>query len=412
MSKQKKISFVNHQGLELAARLEFPVDQHPVAFVIFAHCFTCNKNLAAVRHIAKALTSSGLAVLRFDFAGLGESEGTFVTSNFSTNITDILAAAEYLKEDYQPPTLIIGHSLGGAAALVAARQLPSVKGVATIGAPADPTHVTHLLRGAITEIERQGQAEVQIGGRTFTIAKHFLEDLHNHDLQQVIGSLRKALLILHAPFDRTVGIDNARMIYQAARHPKSFISLDGADHILSAKEDSQYAGDVIATWAKRYLTPQDEKKLPSNSQVVASLSSGDKFSTYLKAGRHRMIGDEPESVGGDNFGPSPYEFVAAGLAACTAMTLHMYARRKKWDLQEVIVHVDHQKIHAKDCENCTEDEKANSDQRMDQMTRELQILGNLDSTQVNRLLEIANRCPVHRTLESKSDIVTRVLVSD
>ena len=391
----------------MAARLEFPSNQKPLAYCIFAHCFTCNKNLAAVRNISRALTRNGLAVLRFDFAGLGESEGDFIESNFSTNITDIIAAASFLASEYEPPALIIGHSLGGAAALVAGSKLEYVRGIATIGAPADPNHVTHLLQDAIAEIEQKGSAEVQIGGRSFSIAKHFLLDLKSSKLAEVVGSLRKALLILHAPFDKTVGIENAREIYQAAKHPKSFISLDHADHILSNKEDSLYAGQIIATWAKRYLAKKEQKILASPSQVVASLRSEDVYTTYLRSGRHHLIADEPTDVGGHDFGPSPYELVAAGLAACTVMTLHMYARRKKWDLLEVRVHVDHEKIYAEDCEGCLDDDQP-ANKKIDQMTRNLQIFGDLSDEQRHRLVEIANRCPVHRTLESKMHIVTKL----
>ena len=409
MQYSKALSFVNHQGLALAAKLEFPRYETPKAYAIFAHCFTCNKNLAAVRNIARALTQNGIAVLRFDFAGLGDSEGAFEASNFSTNITDILAAADYLESEYEAPSLIIGHSLGGTAALVAASKLDYIKGVTTIGSPADPAHVTHLLKDALEEIKNRGSAEVNIAGRSFNIAKHFLDDLAEQDVQSVIRSLRKALLILHSPQDLTVGVENARMIYQAALHPKSFISLDGADHILSDKVDSLYVGQVIAAWASRYLSTPTNASLRSDSQVVASLKQEDKYTTHMMAGVHPLTADEPASVGGDDYGPSPYAFISAGLAACTAMTLHMYARRKKWDLQEVQVHVDHEKIYAEDCETCLSDENDETKKaKIDHLTRSLEIKGDLDETQRARLLEIANRCPVHRTLENRSHIVTKL----
>ncbi len=414
LMKSEKITFVNHDGLHLSAKIEFPIDQKPAAYAIFAHCFTCNKNLTAVRNISRALTAQGLAVLRFDFSGLGESEGSFVDTNFSTNITDILAAADYLKQNYESPTLLIGHSLGGAAALVAAGKIASVKGVATIGTPAEPDHVTHLIGEAIADIEKKGSAKVQIGGRTFTIAKHFLSDLKDHDLTKVIKSLDTALLIMHAPFDRVVGIENARLIYDAAKHPKSFISLDGADHILSDKRDSNYVGSMIATWSTRYLTTEKEEiDLPSTSQVVARLTTDSNFTTHIKAGLHRFTADEPTNVGGDNFGPSPYELVSAGLAACTAMTLQMYAKRKKWDLEEVIVHTDHHKIYIDDCDSCvTGDFQDSSKQKIDKIDRVISVHGDLSQEQKNRLKEIAGRCPVHRTLESKTVIETSLQPSN
>ncbi len=405
--KAQRLSFQNQDGLQLAARLEVPVDRDPRAYAIFAHCFTCNKNLTAVRNIVRGLTSSGLAVLTFDFTALGESEGAFVETTFSSNITDILAAAAFLEAEFEPPSLLIGHSLGGTASLFAAHQLSYIKGVVTIGSPANPAHVTHLLETAIGEIRQKGKAVVRIAGRPFEIGRAFLDDLEGRDTGAIIKGLRRALLILHSPQDRIVGIDNAAELYQAAMHPKSFISLDGADHILTDKEDSHYVGSVIASWATRYLSQASPKELTTEEQSVSSLESEHAFTTLIKVGQHYLTADEPESMGGHDYGPSPYGFLIAGLGACTAMTLQMYARRKKWDLREVRVHVAHHKVYAEDCEQCVDEGNTSpKPQRIDQMDRRLELIGSLSQEQRNRLMEIANRCPVHRTLENSSIIKT------
>lgn len=392
--RSSKVQFTNEQGLNLSARLEMPVNQHPHSYAIFAHCFTCSKNLNAVRNISRCLTISGFAVLRFDFTGLGESEGHFESTNFSSNIKDIVAAGAFLAENYKAPEVVIGHSLGGAAVIRAAKSMPSVRAVATIGAPFDPEHVTHLLGEDIETIERNGIGSVNIGGRPFTIQKQFLDDLKTQSCEVEINKLKRALLILHSPQDRTVAIENAAKIYHAAVHPKSFVSLDGADHLLTRKEDSVYVGEVISSWAKRYIEIPEKEKLQSEKSVAVRLGN-DGFTTDIMVRKHGLIADEPESIGGNDFGPSPYELVNAGLGACTAMTLHMYARRKKWDLQEVTVHLDHSKDYATDMENM-EDPKS----KIDHFNRVLEIKGNLDETQRARLLEIADKCPVHRTLHA------------
>jgi len=342
MPKITKVTFKNNTGYELSARLELPIDQHPVAYALFAHCFTCSKNIRAVRSISQCLTKGGIAVLRFDFAGLGDSEGDFSDTNFTSNVADLTAASSYLADNLIAPTILIGHSLGGAAVLAAASEIPSVKAVVTIGAPAEPAHVQHLVQSASEEIEANGQARVHIGQQSFNIKKQFLEDIQQTRLRDKINRLGKALLILHAPQDRIVSIENAEKIYVAARHPKSFISLDGADHLLTRKEDGHYVGEVIASWVKRYIDKPAENLLHSNSQVAVRLNAADAFTSEVKSGKHHFVADEPESVGGNDFGPSPYELVSSALGACTVMTLHMYARRKKWDLKEVIVHIDHQ----------------------------------------------------------------------
>jgi putative redox protein len=397
LSKSQDVEFINHSGHRLAAKIEFPPDQKPVAFAIFAHCFTCNKNLPAVRNISQALASQGLAVLRFDFTGLGESEGEFVETTFTTNVTDILAGATFLEENFSAPSLLIGHSLGGTATLFAASSLSSVKAVITIASPADPAHVTHLLKDVLDEIQDEGAAEVQIAGRVFKIGKSFLRDVLQQDLTKILKGLKKALLVMHAPFDQTVGIENAKWLYEKAMHPKSFVSLDSADHILSNKEDSRYVGRVIGSWASRYLPGPQTKVLISDQQVVANLDPEDKFTTLIKAGNHYLTSDEPISVGGEDFGPSPYELLASSLGACTVMTLRMYANRKKWVVGAIQVHLTHHKIYVEDQVDSMSDK--GSGKKVDVIDRVLSFSSTLTAEQYKRLLEIADRCPVHRTLE-------------
>jgi uncharacterized OsmC-like protein/esterase/lipase len=400
--KTSKITFKNHDGYNLTALLELPADRKPGSFALFAHCFTCNKNFSAVRNISRSLTAAGFGVLRFDFTGLGESEGDFADTNFSSNIQDIKAATDFLTKEYMAPSLLIGHSLGGAAVLYAAAEIESVSAVATIGAPADTKHVKQLISSGIEEIDQKGYAEVSIGGRPFTIKKQFIDDLDAINLRSVLGKMKKALLVAHSPQDNIVGIDNAAIIFKEARHPKSFVSLDGVDHLMSKSTDSIYIGNVIANWAKRYISFQDKEKPDTELRVVANLDGSDKFTTHIKAGNHYLIGDEPESYGGNNFGPTPYDFVSAGLASCTAMTIRMYADRKKWTIDEVNVHIKHNKIHVEDCEAC-EDSKAS---KIDRFTRLIELKGDLDESQRDKLLEIANKCPVHRTLLSEIKIET------
>ncbi|MDR9456063.1 MAG: bifunctional alpha/beta hydrolase/OsmC family protein [Salegentibacter sp.] len=398
--KTNKVKFKNKNGEELMGYLELPHNQDPHNFVLFAHCFTCNKNFFAAKNISRSLASAGYGVLRFDFTGLGESEGDFSDTNFSGNIQDLVAAAEFLKEEHQAPGLLVGHSLGGAAVLYAAKQIASVKAVATVAAPSTIKHVEGLLRSNIDEIEKSGKASVNIGGRPFEVKKQFLDDIREHDLSSYLSDLKRALLILHSPQDRIVGIKNAEELYVAAKHPKSFISLDGASHLMEAEEDAVYAGNTIATWAQKYLQIE-EKTLPeSQSDVVANLGSTG-YTTQMKAGKHHFTADEPVKAGGNDYGPTPYQLVSAGLAACTSMTLHMYARRKKWPLENVETHVSYSREHASDCDNC-EDKAA----KLDTFKREIQIKGDLDEKQKKRLLEIADKCPVHKSLTSKNQIPT------
>ncbi len=403
--KNQRITFNNADGQTLAGMLEFPLDRHPHNFVLFAHCFTCNKNLNAVRHITRALTASGFAVLRFDFTGLGESEGEFAASNFSSNVSDLESAADFLRGEYTAPALLVGHSLGGAAVLAVANRLGSVKAVVTIGAPFSPDHVTHLFAEGKEQIEHTGEAQVNIGGRPFRVQKQFIDDLNAQDPHTTVSMLRKALLIMHSPQDIIVGIDNAAAIYQNAKHPKSFISLDGADHLLSASSDSRYAGEVITSWAKRYIDIPQTERPATDQQVVAQIDDAPGYTVDMQAGRHAMVVDEPHSVGGNDFGPTPYDYLLGGLGSCTAMTLKMYAQRKKWSLKSVTVHLSHDKIHAEDCE-C--DLEGDASVRLDRIQRVIELEGELDASQRAGLLAIADRCPVHRTLEGDILITTEL----
>ena len=398
----KKIIFKNKEGVELTGHLELPLNREPHTFVLFAHCFTCNKDFFAVRNIAGALSKNGYGVLRFDFTGLGESQGDFSDSNFSGNVEDLIAAADFLEKEHRAPSLLIGHSLGGAAAIFASEKLKSVKAVATIGAPSSQTHVTHLLEDELSEIKKNGKATVNLGGRKFTIKDQFLDDLNTRELAQLVKELDKALLVMHSPQDRVVEIKNAEELYIAAKHPKSFISLDGADHLLSKSEDSVYAGEVIAAWASRYLKIPEEQELYTEHEVVANLGE-EGFTTQMRTGRHYFIADEPEKAGGKDFGPSPYDYLSASLAACTSMTIQMYVRRKKWPLINVETHVNHHKSHAEDCDNCQRNTA-----KIDIFEREIVLEGNLDQEQIDRVLEIADKCPVHRTLSNKVKITTKM----
>jgi len=400
----KKLYFKGSGGNQLSALLDLPADGRPEAFALFAHCFTCTKNLKSINHISRALTRERVAVLRFDFTGLGESEGDFAETNFSTNIADLVAAADFLKAEYEAPKILIGHSLGGAAVLQAAGQIPSSKAVAVIGAPADPAHVMRHFKEHQQTIALDGEAEIVIEGRSFRIKKQFLDDLGEVQVEKAVRYLRKALLVFHSPVDNTVSIDNAARIFQHARHPKSFISLDRADHLLMNATDARYVGAMIAAWVRKYLTieqPEPAQNIEEKNHVVARIGDAG-FRTEIMANGLSLIADEPISVGGTNMGPTPYDYLAAGLGACTAMTLRMYADRKKWPLKEVVVSLSHGKIHAEDCETCETDQTL-----VDRIERELELIGPLEAKQSQRL-EIADRCPVHRTLESHVDILTKL----
>ncbi|MFT4687405.1 MAG: putative redox protein [Neolewinella sp.] len=398
--KNTKIHFSNGRGQQLSARLELPVNRHPHAFALFAHCFTCSSSLAAVRHISRELNLQGYGVLRFDFTGLGNSGGEFVDTNFTTNISDLVAAAEWLGDNHRAPALLVGHSLGGAAVLCAAGMIDSVKAVATIGAPFAPNHVSAHFAEDIDQIEKEGAATVNIGGRPFRIAKQFLDDLENQPIIDHIKDLDVALLFLHSPQDTTVNIDEAAKLYSAAFHPKSFVSLDGADHLLTTAEDAYYAGQVIASWSSRYIIAPAAAPLKSSQEVAVRLGN-EGFTTEVMVRQHHLIADEPKSIGGNDYGPSPYELVSAGLGACTAMTVQMYARRKKWPLEEIEVHLNHSKDYASDM--AAADKKP---AKIDRFDRTIILTGDLTDKQKARLLEIADRCPVHRTLHETVEVQT------
>jgi putative redox protein len=398
----KPLKFDNQKGLSLAANLYVPLDKAPKFFALFAHCFTCTKNFSAVTQICTSLSQQGIAVLSFDFTGLGRSEGEFQDSSFSANISDLTDAAAYMDENYEAPKMLIGHSLGGTAVLYAAAMLDSVKAVVTVAAPAFPAHVKQLFEESLEEVEKNGTAKVNIGGRPFRINKAFVDDLEQKPLASFLKNLKKSLLILHSPQDKIVGIENAAEIYGAAFHPKSFISLDGADHLLSNPADSGYIGEVVASWSNRYLEPSVNSILNDlkGSQVLVRLA-GKGYTTEIKTPHHHILADEPTEVGGDNLGPTPYDLLMASLGSCTAMTLKMYSERKKWDLKEVQVYFAHNKVHLDDSKS-PEDSSA----KVSQFTRIIELEGDLNEKQRQRLLEISNRCPVHRTLQEEIKIQT------
>ena len=402
--RSKQLSFTNKHGEQLSARLDMPANGKPLACALFAHCFTCSKDLKAVRNIARGLNQDGLAVMRFDFTGLGQSEGDFADTGFSSNVQDLITAAEFMEEMIQAPSLLIGHSLGGAAVLCAAHSIESVQAVVTIGAPAEPVHVTHLIGDKKEELVEKGHATVNIGGRPFELKQQFVDDLEQYNLAERISSLRKPLLIFHSPQDLTVGIDNAAQIYTAAHHPKSFISLDGADHLLSKSQDARYVGQAIASWVSRYLDlePAQEDELDSHLQAAARVNNEPGFLTDVIAGKHALLADEPISVGGEDLGPTPYDLLSASLATCSAMTMKMYAQRKGWPLEEALVHVRHERQHFEDCE-------PDSNKFVDNFKKEIELQGPLDEKQRARLKEIASRCPVHRTLLNEITIDTELL---
>jgi len=393
MPTRQRVSFPNESGELLAAALELP-DRSPRAFALFAHCFTCGKDIAAATRISRTLAANGFAVLRFDFTGLGGSEGDFANSNFSANVRDLVAAAAFLRTEHTAPQLLIGHSLGGTAALAAAPEIPESRAVVTIGSPATPEHVVKQFAGQVETIETDGQAVVSLAGRDFRIEREFLDDLRGHPLTERLGTLRKALLVMHAPFDATVDIAQATEIFSAAKHPKSFISLDGVDHLVSKLEDAQYVADTISAWASRHIVEsnvEDEVEVPGGEVFVGE--GNQKFLREIASDDHAWLADEPKRVGGDNLGPDPYEHLLAALGTCTSMTIRMYANRKKWPLKDVQVQLQHAREHMTDCEDC--DEKP---VQVDVLSQAIRLEGPLDTDQKERLMEIADRCPVHRTL--------------
>jgi putative redox protein len=400
----ERFQFMGSEGQQLAAALDLP-EREVVAYALFAHCFTCGKDVLSAKRIATALAAKGIAVLRFDFTGLGSSEGDFANSTFSSNVADLVRAADHLRATREAPAILIGHSLGGAAILAAAGQIPDAKAIVTIAAPSDPAHVTGLFKDRIEDIRRHGKVEVSLAGRPFHIKREFLDDITEHNLMEHVANLHKALLIMHAPADDTVGIDNATRIFVAAKHPKSFVSLAGADHLLSERRDAAYVADIIAAWATRYLDPVAPEQAADLGEaprrVAVRESRNSKFQQTVTVGPHQMLADEPVSSGGEDTGPGPYDFLLAGLGACTSMTMRLYADRKSLPLERVTVTLKHSKIYAQDCAEC--ETKAGM---LDQIDRVIAMEGALDAEQRKRLMEIADKCPVHRTLTSEIHIVT------
>ncbi len=399
------IIFPGHDGSQLSARLDLPSGPH-VATAIFAHCFTCGKDIPAARRIAARLAAMGIAVLRFDFTGLGHSEGEFENTSFTSNVEDLVAAATWAAQQGMPPSLLIGHSLGGAAVIKAAGMLDGIKAVATIGAPFDPTHVRHHFADALPKIKSDGVAEVSLGGRPFSIGKSFIEDTGAEALGPVLSNLKAALLVMHAPLDDTVSVDSAAQIFMAAKHPKSFISLENANHLITRSEDAEYVAEVIATWSTRYINrPLPAPPIGTPEGIVrVSEADPDGFLQDITSGSNvHLLADEPMAYGGTNMGMSPYGFLSASLGACTSMTIRMYARRKEWPLEHVRVDVCHDKVHAQDAET-------GAQEKIDNFNRKITLTGtDLTLEQRERLLEIADRCPVHRTLERTSNINTMLL---
>jgi putative redox protein len=377
----ENIRFPGRQGRSLTARLDTPAEA-PRAYALFAHCFACSKDSKAAAYVSQALAARGIATLRFDFSSL----------EFSSNLEDLLAAAEWLRAERQAPQILAGHSLGGAAVLAVAAKIPEVRAIATLGAPFDPSHVTHLVKDPK---EAGDDLQVSIAGRQFRVAKNFFDDLAGQKAAETIAQLRKPLLVFHSPRDTVVDIENASKIFLAAKHPKSFVSLDRADHLLTQKDDAQYAATVLAAWASRYLEAEAAPGEGVQGVRVAEAGEG-RFAQLVTLGKHRLRADEPVTVGGDDSGPGPYDLLLAGLGACTSMTVRMYAAQKKWPLERVTVDLKHDKVHATDCAECETREG-----KVDRIERVLTLEGDLDDAQRARLLEIANKCPVHRTLHSE-----------
>lgn len=405
MSKRIKLEFAGTDGLMVAGLLEMP-DSNPHAFALFAHCFTCGKDVLSASRIARALVARGYAVLRFDFTGLGGSDGDFSNSNFSSNVNDLVLAANFLRDHYRAPALLIGHSLGGAAVLAAAHLMPEVKGVVTIGAPADPQHIVKQFGCKIDEISQQGIAEVQLAGRPFTIKKQFLDDLDEQYQSERIAKLKKALLVFHSPVDSTVSIKEAEKIYRSAKHPKSFISLDDADHLLTKTKDAEYVAATIASWATRYI--DEPETVESQSAAVTAghvlvTEKNQQFTRTVIADSHVWLADEPTAMGGSDLGPDPYEHLLAALGTCTSMTIRMYANHKKLALDDVSVTLSHSRQHAQDCEGCE-----SKPQKLEVINRTVTLVGDLGDDERQRLLEIADRCPVHQTLHSKLKVQTEL----
>jgi len=401
-----KTTFTGHDGSELAARVDLPAG-NVRGFALFAHCFTCSADLAAARRISSELASHGIGVFRFDFTGLGRSGGEFANTNFSSNVQDLVHAAKHLEESFEGPSILIGHSLGGAAVLAAASEIPAAAVVVTIGAPADVGHVVHNFGAEIEKIRAEGEAEVSLGGRAFTIKRQFIEDAERQTLANKIANLRKALLVMHAPTDETVGIENATAIFTAAKHPKSFVSLDQADHLLSRKSDAAFAARIIEAWAEKYVRKDSGAARPFGDAVTVSETGLGKFQNAVQVRRHRLLADEPEDVGGLDSGPSPYDYLSVALGACTTMTLRMYANFKKIDLPRVSVEVHHGKVPAAHCEDCGDIVDGRTG-KIDRFERIIRVDGEVPAELQDKLVEVADKCPVHKTLTAGAAVITKV----
>lgn len=397
------IKFQGSQA-ELSGLLE-QQDLGSKAFVLFAHCFTCGKDFIAATHISKALVDLGFAVFRFDFTGLGNSDGDFANTNFSSNVEDLVAAADFLTENYQAPSILIGHSLGGAAVLKAAGEIPQAQAVVTIGSPADASHVKHLFHCELDLIDQDGEADVNLGGRPFKIKKQFIDDLDAQDTAH-ISALNKALLVMHSPVDDTVSINEAEKIYVAAKHPKSFVSLDHANHLLTNKNDASYAANVIATWSEKFIDTDlsnEPQRITVPAGEIRITEIDHKFKCDIQTASHQWVADEPLKVGGSDTGPDPYQHLLAGLGACTVMTLRMYANLKKIPMNNVIVNLSHNREHGEDCQACDE-----AHPKVDVIHRSIEFIGDLTNEQIDKLLVIADKCPVHRTLHNRIEVRTVV----
>ena len=388
-------NFANTHGRELSGVLERGAG--PVrAWAVFAHCFTCDKTSLAATRVSRALAAQGIGVLRFDFTGLGESEGEF-GKGLSGDIQDVVCAAEAMVEQGMTPQLLVGHSFGGAAVLAAAGALDTVRAVAVIGAPFDAEHVLTHIDPALMDAPAGQRVPVEIGGRAFELGADFVRDLRGQNQKTRIENLGRALLVLHSPVDEIVSIDNASRIFMAARHPKSFVSLDHANHLLPDRADSDYAAAVVAAWAGRYLDLAEDAVEPPVQGVRVEETGAGKFQVRVVTPSTTFLADEPASVGGLDSGPTPYDLLSAGLGACTAMTCRMYAERKQWPLVRVVVEVGH---------------TAKTTSERDRFVRRIAFEGDLDAAQHARLLEIADRCPVHRTLTESAIVETGHLAED
>jgi len=401
-----RASFTGSDGHELSARLDLPAGPAR-AFAVFAHCFTCTKDIFAARRIASSLAAAGVGVLRFDFTGLGSSEGEFANTNFSSNVEDLVRAAAYLRDNHSAPAILIGHSLGGAAVLVAAHDVPEARAVVTINAPADVAHVLKNFGTSLEEVRDKGEAQVVLSGRQFRIRRSFIADAEQYRLADRIGSLGKALLVMHAPRDTVVSIEHASKIFLAAKHPKSFVSLDEADHLLSSAGAAAYAARVIDAWASKYIPEAPVARESETSGVLIRETGQGMYQNSVALGRHRLIADEPAAAGGRDSGPSPYDYLSVALGACTSMTLRAYANYKNLALGRVAVTVSHGKTPVEHCADCGAVAEGREG-KIDRFERVISVEGELDAELRAKLLEIAGKCPVHRTLEMGSAVVTRV----